>query len=84
MTFSNRPPEARAGHEPSRKSAAVAAPRVEPQGHVPIAILEADGESMARVKRPIAKDQPITWDDLELPDTWLLNRFQDDVVSATK
>ena len=27
VTFSNRPPEARAGHEPFRKSAAVAAPR---------------------------------------------------------
>jgi predicted homoserine dehydrogenase-like protein len=41
----------------------------ERQGWVPIALLEAGPDTTARVKRRLLRDQPLTADDVALPDT---------------
>lgn len=41
------------------------------EGRVPIALLEAEGGAQARARRRIRRDQPLTYDDLRLPDTEL-------------
>jgi predicted homoserine dehydrogenase-like protein len=46
-------------------------------GHVPIALLDVEaGEERPRIRRNIAKDMPLTWDDIVLPDSWLVRRWR--------
>lgn len=51
----------------------------DPAGLVPIALLEAEGQSAARVRRPLARDAAVTWDDVDLPNTWLVDAFRTQV-----
>lgn len=45
-------------------------------GAVPICLLDREGGDVARVKRRIGRDRPITWDDLELPASALLETYR--------
>ncbi|MGF1612436.1 MAG: NAD(P)H-dependent oxidoreductase [Gammaproteobacteria bacterium] len=43
---------------------------------VPISLFEQEpGEQRVRITRPVRKDQPITWADIDLPDTHLVETF---------
>lgn len=56
----------------------------DPQGKVPIALLEAEGGSRPRLKRKMAKDQFLTLEDVALPETFLRQAFteQQQVLTA--
>ena len=45
-------------------------------GRVPIAILEGEGGRQPRLKRKLREDDAVTYDDLEIPDTFLLSAFR--------
>jgi predicted homoserine dehydrogenase-like protein len=45
-------------------------------GKVPIALLEAEGGRLPRMKRRVRKDAPLGADDVELPETFLLDAFR--------
>ena len=47
----------------------------EPAGHLPIALLEAEGGAEARFTRAVAQDMAITYDDIVLPDGFLQRQF---------
>ena len=44
-------------------------------GLVPIALLEADGYLKSRMLGGLAKDSPLTFDLIELPDSYLREKF---------
>lgn len=48
-----------------------------PRGHVPIALLESEDGQMARMKRSVRKDQALDHDDIELPATYLVEAFRE-------
>ena len=45
-------------------------------GAVPICLLDREGGPAARVRRRVAKDAVVTWDDLELPDSPLQQAYR--------
>lgn len=45
-------------------------------GAVPICLLEAEGRGTARMTRDVAQDAPILWQDVELPDSDLLEAYR--------
>ncbi len=45
-------------------------------GMLPIALLEAEGDRWARFARSVARDAPIRYDDVVLPDTFLCRQFR--------
>ena len=47
----------------------------ESMNQVPIGLLESDGEKHARVIRDVARDQVVTFEDIELPDSRLVQLF---------
>lgn len=47
----------------------------DPQGWVPITLLEPEGDLRAIVARDLPMDAPLTFDDIELPDTFLRMRL---------
>ncbi len=46
------------------------------QGLVPIALLEGEDGRLPRLKRNVAKDQPLLRDDVDLPETFLARTFE--------
>lgn len=48
----------------------------DPRGHVPITLLEGEGGERPRLKTNLAQDQPLTYDDIELPDSHVLRLFR--------
>ena len=38
---------------------------------VPIALLEAEAGRLPVVRRPLVKDAPLTWDDIDIPESYL-------------
>jgi predicted homoserine dehydrogenase-like protein len=54
------------------------------RGGVPICLLDREDGPAAEVRRPVAKDQMVTWDDLEFADTPLLKAYreQEQLLSA--
>jgi predicted homoserine dehydrogenase-like protein len=53
------------------------APRADARGMVPLGLLDAEDTAQRPVlRRQLARDQPMTWDDVELPDTRLLGLWQ--------
>ena len=44
-------------------------------GAVPVCLLDRERGDVARVKRSIGRDRPITWDDVELPGSPLLDTY---------
>lgn len=48
------------------------------QGGVPVAVLEGEGEAKPRLRRDLGKDERLTWDAIELPDTFLWKRWQEE------
>jgi predicted homoserine dehydrogenase-like protein len=48
---------------------------VDREGWVPIALLEAGSAGRARIERPLRRDQPLTRDDVALPDTPIVRLF---------
>ena len=49
----------------------------DPLGRVPILLLEGHDGAYPRLKRAVPMDQPLTWDDLELPDSPLLGLWRE-------
>ncbi len=47
------------------------------RGQVPIAHLEREGDSIPRVKRYIQKDRPLSYEDIDLPDTYLIQKYRE-------
>ena len=46
------------------------AKRADAAGHVPQGVLDVEGSDLRPIiKRKLDKDQPVTWDDVEIPDT---------------
>jgi len=45
-------------------------------GLVPIALFEAEGRSTARIRRAVPRNAALTWDDVALPGTWLVDAFR--------
>ncbi len=45
------------------------------RGAVPIALLEAEGAAEARILRDLAIDAPLSYDDVALPESYLVRRF---------
>lgn len=47
-------------------------------GYVPLGLLEPqDGLAKPRILRPLQKDQPLKWSDIELPETYLIKLFRE-------
>lgn len=46
-------------------------------GHVPICLLEAEGGAKARIVTNLGKDQPVTWDAVEIPESYLLQCWRE-------
>jgi len=49
----------------------------EPASMVPMVLLEADGDERPIVTREIRKDEPLTFDAIELPETYLLAQYRE-------
>ena len=49
----------------------------DPAGRLPTVLLEGEDGKLPAMKRDVAKDQPITYDDVELPDTYLKRLFDE-------
>ncbi len=49
----------------------------DPLGRVPLLLLEGHDGALPRLKRAVPKDQPLTWEDLELPDSPLMARWRE-------
>ncbi|MEM0897373.1 MAG: homoserine dehydrogenase [Verrucomicrobiota bacterium] len=45
---------------------------------VPVALLEGEAEALPRLTRSLAKDERLTWDAVDLPDTFLSRRWQEE------
>jgi predicted homoserine dehydrogenase-like protein len=46
------------------------------EGRVPITLLEGEGGERPRLRAPLAQDRPLTYDDIELPDSHVLRLFR--------
>jgi len=52
-------------------------------GHVPIALLDVEaGEALPRLRRAVRRDVPLTWDDVALSDSWLVERWRAEGLAA--
>lgn len=49
----------------------------DPRDWLPITLLEAEGEARPRFTRALGRDEPITFADVDLPDTFLLRRWRE-------
>lgn len=49
----------------------------DPLGRVPLLLLEGHAGALPRLKRAVPKDQPLTWEDLELPESPLMGRWRE-------
>ena len=46
------------------------------RGAVPIALLEAEGDRVARLTRSLERDAPLSFEDVALPESYLVRRFR--------
>jgi predicted homoserine dehydrogenase-like protein len=51
--------------------------KADPDGIVPIALLDADAETLPKVSRAVSQGEPLTYDDVSLPDSALLRLFRE-------